>query len=308
LSEDCKNQILVFDVGGSHIAASVFSPMGMTLGPLSTVPVPGSASPAEFFDAFESLTKSVLPAPVSPDGVAIAMPNPFDSDRGVSYMKHKYRQLYGIALRPGLAERLRCDSDRIHFLNDAAAFLMGELAKGAATGVCRSVGITLGTGVGSAFAADGRIVVKSRGVPPGGEIWDLPYRDSIVEDVISTSAIQRMYEQLTGIRAEVRDIATAGSEHPQVRQTFERFGTELGKVLRSTCLEFGPERIVIGGGISRSAGLFLPSAENELVDTGIQLRVSELFERAPLIGAGVSWTQKDTEETKPPKREPTSVA
>jgi glucokinase len=308
LSEDCNNPILVFDVGGSHIAASVFSLMGMTLGPLSTVPVTGSASLAEFLGALESLTKRVLPAPVSPDGVAIAMPNPFDADRGVSYMKHKYQQLYGIALRPGLAERLKCDPDRIHFLNDAAAFLIGELAQGAATGVCRSVGITLGTGVGSAFAVDGKIVGKGRGVPPGGEIWDLPYRDSIVEDVISTSAIQRMYERLTGMRAEVRQIASLGSEHPQVRPTFERFGTELGKVLRCTCLEFGPERIVVGGGISRSARLFLPSAENELADTGMQLRVSELFERAPLIGAGVSWKQRDMAETNPPKREPTSVA
>ena len=125
---------------------------------------------------------------------------------------------------------------------------------------------------------------------------------------MSTSAIQRMYEQLTGIRAEVREIATLGSEHPQARPTFARFGTELGKVLRYTCLEFSPERIVVGGGISRSAGLFLPSAENELVDTGMQLRVSELFERAPLIGAGVSWKQKEMAETKPSKREPTSVA
>jgi hypothetical protein len=44
------------------------------------------------------------------------------------------------------------------------------------------------------------------------------------------------------------------------------------------------------------------------VNPGIQLRISELFERAPLIGAGVSWKQKDLPETKPPKREPTSVA
>jgi hypothetical protein len=40
----------------------------------------------------------------------------------------------------------------------------------------------------------------------------------------------------------------------------------------------------------------------------MQLRVSELFERAPLIGAGVSWKQRDMAETNPPKREPTSVA
>ena len=49
--------------------------------------------------------------------------------------------------------------------------------------MCRSVGLTLGTGVGSAFAVDGKIVGKGRGVPPGGEIWDLPYRESIVEEI-----------------------------------------------------------------------------------------------------------------------------
>jgi len=45
----------------------------------------------------------------------------------------------------------------------------------------------------------------------------------------------------------------------------------------------------LGGGISRAAGLFLASAENELADLEIHLRVSDLLERAPLIGAGVNW-------------------
>jgi hypothetical protein len=37
----------------------------------------------------------------------------------------------------------------------------------------------------------------------------------------------------------------------------------------------------------------LPAAQKELSDISIQLRVSDLFERAPLIGAGISWTQKN---------------
>ena len=174
-------------------------------------------------------------------------------------------------------------------MNDAAAFLIGELFHGAANGVRRAVGIVLGTGVGSAFAVDEQIVVTGRGVPPDGEIWNLPYRDSTVENFISTRSIQRRYEDLTGIRAEVRDIAALGIENPQVRQTFAAFGKELGEVLRNTCLEFAPQRILLSGGISRAAGLFLAAAEKELNDPGVHLQVSNLFERAPLIGAGVSW-------------------
>jgi glucokinase len=307
LSEDCQHQILAFDVGGSHIASSVFSAGGMSLGALSRIPAPANGSAEEFFKAFELLAAKLLPASLSPCGVSVAMPNPFDYDRGVSYMEHKYQQLYGIDLRSGLSERLGCDPARIHFLNDAVAFLMGELTQGAATGVSRAIGITLGTGVGSAFSVNGKIVVDGRGVPPGGETWNLPYGGGIVENVISTRAIQRMYAQLTGSRAEVHEIASLAGDHPQARETFECFGKDLGKVLRHICLEFAPERIVFGGGISRAAGLFLQAAERELADFSVQLRVSDLFERAPLIGAGVSWQQKDVAGRRQPEREPTGI-
>jgi len=118
-------------------------------------PVAGDSSPAEFIAAFDALAQCVADS-VSLAGVAVAILNPFDCDRGISYMRHKYQQLYGTDLRQGLAGRLKVDPACIHFLNDAAAFLTGELYQGAATGG-RAIGITLGTGVGSAFAVDGKV-------------------------------------------------------------------------------------------------------------------------------------------------------
>jgi glucokinase len=219
------------------------------------------------------------------------MPNPFDYERGISYMKHKFQQLYGIELRHPLSQCLHCGPANILFLNDAAAFLIGELSQGAARNIDRAVGITLGTGVGSAFAVDGEIAVAGYGIPPGGEIWNLPYLGSTVEDVISTRAIQRQYLDLTGGSAEVREIANLAADSGTARQTLERFGTELGKVLRHICGEFAPQRIVFGGGISRAAEFFLPAAAHEMAQPATQLCVSELFDRAPLVGAGVRWKQ-----------------
>jgi glucokinase len=248
---------------------------------------------------FRSLRDKTLPDSSSASGVAVAIPNPFDYDQGVSHMEHKYQRLFGTDLRRGLSERLDCDARSIHFLNDADAFLMGELHQGAARGVTRAVGVTLGTGVGSAFAVDKTIVTHGAGVPKGGGVWNLPYGGGIVEDAVSTRAIQRIYEQLTGTCAEVRDIAHLVAQDSHARQTFDIFGRELGRVLRHTCLLFAPDRIIIGGGISQAASLFQQATEAELGPLSARLCVSELFDLAPLVGAGISWMQTHMTTTLP---------
>jgi predicted NBD/HSP70 family sugar kinase len=51
---------------------------------------------------------------------------------------------------------------------------------------------------------------------------------------------------------------------------------------------FAPDVIVLGGGISRAAQLFLPAAQSELAGSGLRLRVSELQDSAPLVGCAVA--------------------
>jgi glucokinase len=291
--DPCCAPILVFDVGGSHMAAGVFHPQSNSLGEIRDLHVLPGAESELFFKTFESLVSITLPAPATPPGIAIAIPSPFDYEHGISHMRHKFQLLYGVDLRSELSRRLGCPPDHIHFLNDAAASLIGEIHQGAARGARRATGITLGTGVGSAFAADGKIVVEGPGVPAAGEIWNQPHREGIVEDYLSTLAIQRSFEELTGKRPQVCDIASSTSHRQEAQQSFERFGTELGKVLRQICGGFAPDRIVVGGGIARAADRFLVAAKAQLGDFQDRLFVSELFERAPLIGAGISWINRN---------------
>jgi glucokinase len=287
-----SDYILVFDVGGSHIAASTSGFNGLALEAVQSVAMSKTKGLPQFLESLVALAKRVLPQTASPVGISIAMPNPFDYRRGISYMRHKFEYLYGIELHSKLAKALGCPPDRIQFLNDAAAFLMGEIQQGAAWGMRRVVGITLGTGVGSAFATAGEIVTQGRGVARGGEIWNLSYKDGIVEKFVSALAIQENYEQKTGQWEEVQVIANLSETKPEAMQTFEQFGKELANVLRDTCVGFKPERIILGGGISRSAALFLPTAEQELAGLGLKLCVSQLRERAPLVGAAAYWMKK----------------
>ena len=84
-------------------------------------------------------------------------------------------------------------------------------------------GITLGTGLGSAFIDDGEIVRTGARVPPGGELYTRRFRDAPVEETISRAALLARY----GVRADegidVEQIAQrALAGEPAARRVFAR--------------------------------------------------------------------------------------
>jgi glucokinase len=284
-----QKSVLAYDIGGSHIAAAVCHADTYRLGPVFSTPHPGQETSEAFISAIHALglkASAGLP-PVA--GAELAFPGPFDFAAGVSWMKHKLPYLYGMDLRKEIAGRFGWGANQVRFLHDSAAFLLGEIGAGAARGVARTVGITLGTGIGSAFAVDGRVVTEGHGIPPAGEIWDLPYEGGIIEDSVSTRGIRGAYERRTGVNREVAELAKLVDTDAAAAEAFAEFGRHLGVALRIALADFAPQVIVLGGGISRSPQLFLPFAQNELKGMNAQFRVSALLDDAPLVGAGVEW-------------------
>jgi glucokinase len=288
-----ESRVLVYDVGGSHISAAVFDRKDRTVRGVVTEGYPSEQSIETFLNVLHSLGTRAAQDQADIPGVSIAMPGPFDYERGISWIQHKLAYLYGYDLRSGLAARMGKVAARVRFLNDGAAYLLGEITAGAARGVSRAVAITLGTGIGSAFAVDGHVLREGTGIPPGGEIWNLPYLGGILEDQISTRAIKRSYQSRTGEDREVAAIAVSAAQDAIAAEVFSEFGHTLGTGLRTVLAEFSPQVIVLGGGISRSAQLFLPAAQAELESPRVELRVSSLDEIAPLVGAGAAWFEAE---------------
>jgi glucokinase len=166
---------------------------------------------------------------------------------------------------------------------------LGEAGAGAAKGAAKAVGIMLGTGIGFAFVQDGGLNDTARGVPPGNEIWNLPFMDGIVEDLLSSRALERDYEARTAKHQSVAAIAQEAATDPDARAVFNTFGCHLGQVIKEIIAPLGPEVVVFGGGISRSSHLFLPAARNQINGLGIRLVPSVLLEKAPLLGAAMYW-------------------
>jgi glucokinase len=289
MAADLGSSVLVYDVGGSHVSAAVCHSGAYRLGLVVSAPHPVEETSDAFIDLLHSLGVEASNGERGLGGAELAIPGPFDFAAGISRMKHKLPYLYGVDLRGKLAERFGWQPDQVRFLLDSAAFLLGEIGAGEARGVGRAVGITLGTGIGSAFAVDGHVVTEGPGVPPGGEIWNLPYEGGIVEDFVSTRAIQRSYKLRTGALPIVARIAADAANDPDATEVFAEFGRHLGLALRMKLSEFDPDVVVIGGGISRSSHLFLPAAIKELAGLKMQLRVSALLDDAPLVGAAVAW-------------------
>jgi glucokinase len=259
------------------------------LGPVVQALHPAEQTCDAFVEVLCSLGMKASTGITGVAGAALAMPGPFDYEAGISHMRHKLPYLFGVDLRQLLARHFGWQPSQVRFLNDAAAYMLGEIGAGAARGVPRAVGITLGTGIGSAFAVNGRIVTEGPGVPSGGEIWNLPYGEGTIEDAISTRAIQDHYQQRAGALCKVSEIAALAADHAEAAEVFIAFGRHLGLALRQILAEFTPDVVVIGGGISRSAHLFLSAAQQELQGLNLQLRVSTLLDNAPLVGAAVAW-------------------
>lgn len=291
--------VLTYDVGGSHVSAGLIDLADLRVARVTGAPLAGVDTFNAFADLLHSLGTQAAAGETNIAGASLAVPFPFDCEAGMSLMEHKLTALYRKDLRGALAQRFAWPRDRFRFLNDAGAYLLGEVGAGAVQGAARAVGLTLGTGIGCAFAIDGVQVREGEGVPPGGEIWDYPYAGGTVEDLISTRAVKSDYLAHTGRELEVSAIAAGADRDADAREVFETFGMHLGQVLHDVIAPFHPDMVVIGGGIARSAALFLPTAEREINGLGFRVVQSALWDQAPLVGAAHFWREQTLEAHKP---------
>ncbi|MCI0516146.1 ROK family protein [candidate division KSB1 bacterium] len=228
-------------------------------------------------------------------GMGIGIPGPFDCERGISLIQgvDKYEAIYGLNLRQEFRQRLGLAATfPILFEFDSWVFLRGEAWQGAGQGFSRLIGLTLGTGFGSAFMIAGEPVGTGPGVPPLAWIGGLPYRDGLLDDMISRRGILRHYAELTGQDTPALDVgdiaARAYRNEPAARQVFEAMGAFLGHALIPLVQAFQAEAMIVGGKIAKSFTLFnLPlEAEFNRAQLPITIRPASNIDQSAVLGAG----------------------
>jgi glucokinase len=330
----------VLEVGGTHVTAALIvgSPaeesdsVGPSAGDHSDAPAGATGPGTPWRVLAGSVARQHLNADASGDellealaetanalGTAhngqwgVALPGPFDYPNGIALYEHvgKFDHLKGVDVRAGLAERLRPAPKHIAFLNDADAFGMGEFAVGAAGASRRATCITLGTGVGSTFLADGVPVKSGPHVPPDGSCYQLTYRGRLLEEAVSRRAIRREYAAIRRLSADESGIAEfKDTQVPDVREIAElsRSGdtgatrvlenafAALGEAAGPYLLSFGTEVLIVGGSMAGSWKIVEPAIRRGLTTAcpelaSLPISKAERSEEAGLIGAAV-WTHR----------------
>ena len=274
-------RVAALDLGGTHVSAATVDVGLSAVVPASQVRtelVSGSGR-EELLDRIGDTASAAVSGGV--DAAGVAAPGPFDYARGICLLEHKLKSLHGTDLRGELAVVLSLAPENVRFLNDAEAFLLGEWWAGAARGHDRALGITIGTGLGSAFLEHGRIVRTGSGVPSEGALYRRLFHGAPVEERISRGAVLARYGE-EGV--DVAQIAVRAREgERRAREAFDVLSTDLADFLRPWLRAFDPTCLVVGGSIARSWDLLQGRLDS--LATGVVVTPAEHIDEAPLLGA-----------------------
>jgi glucokinase len=275
------------DIGGSHITAALVDIDNKQLLDDSTCrqEIRPCASVDELLQGWAGcIAKATGSTEIQK--VCLAMPGPFDYVEGICLIRdqNKYPGLYGVNIRQRLSELLNIDPSYIYLRNDAACFLQGEVFSGTVAGATHVIGLTLGTGLGTAIYKDG--------MAESADLWNMPFKDSIAEDYISSGWFTKRYHALNGKPIDgVKELASLAHIDEHIRQIFEEFGINLAEFLNRFIESANPDAVVIGGNISLAFPFFSEPVRRQvgILNPGVRIYKSAKGENAALIGAVSSW-------------------
>jgi glucokinase len=279
--------VIALDVGGSSVKSGVVR-AGGRVHRRAYAPIDSSGTAEQIVAALQSaierhmrhIRRGTL------RGIAFGFPGPFDYSRGVSYIgdvQKKYDAIYGLDLRAALRGRLGVGDLPIVFRNDAEAAIVGEARYGAARGYDRLIGVTLGTGCGSAFLERGTPVRSGDRVPPNGELYAELYHGAMADDLFSARGLRaRLQATDPAIDNLANAAAAALAGDTRLSAGFAAFGSDLGAFLAPYVRDFGAEIVLVLGGIARSLGLFQSNLASMLP---VPVLAGALGTDAALLGA-----------------------
>lgn len=209
----------------------------------------------------------------------------------------------------------------VYLTNDANAAAIGEMIYGGAKGMKNFIMVTLGTGLGSGFVANGQLIYGSDGfagelghviVSPNGRQCGCG-RNGCLETYVSATGVKRTaYKMMAKYNypSELRTVpfnemtAKMVSEAAQkgdmiAINTFKYTGKMLGEALANAVAITSPEAIFLFGGLAKAGNLlFEPTKDHmemnllKIFSNKVKLLPSQLDKNAAIYGASaLVWSE-----------------
>ena len=270
--------VLGVDVGGTKVAVAAVE--GVTATRTKEHPTVTVSSDA-LLDGVEHVVRDVIGDAGQPEAIGVGVPSQIEFATGTVETSVNI-PLTGVPLREELGRRFRVP---VYVDNDANC---AALAEAHMVGVSHLVMLTLGTGVGGGVVIDGMIFRGAHGL--GAELGHIavnpdgppcpgncPNRGCL-EAYCSGQALERDGTELASDKPDShlatrldadgrltarRLVAAAEDGDADALLIMENFGRMLGIGIANYVNIFEPERLAIGGGISRASHLFFDRAVQE---------------------------------------------
>jgi len=281
-----KRIVMTLDAGGTNFVFSAIQSNGPIVDEI-TCPSNGDDLQkclAGIVDGFRAVRDKLREAPIA---ISFAFPGPADYPHGIiGDLGNLPAFRGGVALGPMLEETfglpvfINNDGDLYAYGEAIAGFLPhvnGLLENaGSAKRYRNLLGLTLGTGFGAGIVHDGTLFLGDNSI--AGEIWLLRNKlrpEMNIEEHASIRGIRRIYAREAGINFddapepkilfEIVKERTTGNR-PAAIAAFREMGEAVGDAI-ANAITLIDGIVVIGGGLSGAADVFLPSIVKEMNGT-----------------------------------------
>lgn len=280
------------DLGGTNVRVAVVTEFGDILEDVKAPSLSDQGPEIVLNNIIEMIDSLKLKEGV--EGVGVGIPGPVDTENGYVTLATNIKDFAYFPVVKYLSERLNLP---VYMDNDANVAGLAEALVGAGKGKRIVYYVTHSTGIGGALVVNGQVVSGNFGY--AGEIANIvidPSRPKInhlnpgaVENWASGDALIRIGKEKIS-----EDITSAGdifalyqNEDPIATEIINNMVVDFASVLSAIAHVVEPHVFVIGGGVSKSANLYLNrviEVYNTLVHPGMR---NTKFELAKLDEPGV---------------------
>jgi predicted NBD/HSP70 family sugar kinase len=231
-------------------------------------------------------------------GVGIGIPGPVDRERGTIGSSTILPGWLGVRVAEVMEQRLQLP---VEIDNDANLGALAELTWGAGRGCSNFAYVKASTGVGAGIVVEGKLLRGASGtagelghttINEGGALCYCGNRGCL-ETVASGPAIIHLVGRRHGENPTLSQVvALAAAGDVGCRRAISDAGREIGVAVAGLCNLINPERVIVGGLLSRAGDLLLDAIRASIRRCAVQAAaervevVSALFvERAELLGS-----------------------
>ncbi|MDH6427856.1 sugar kinase [Paenibacillus odorifer] len=272
-----ESYVVGIDLGGTKIAAALFDSKGTVL-KRELMETAGARTAKEVVQRMIDMIRSVSEGrPLR--GVGLASPGAVNSQDGIVIHGTNLPEWDNVPLKHWMELELGVE---VKVVNDANAAAWGEYVRGAGKGADNMVYVTFSTGIGAGIVIDGKLLLGKNSfagelghniIDPNGTecscgrfgCWEVfasgtAIRDMALRSMESSPSMITELANINGEKITSRHVFEAMAlNDPVAVEVIDRSIHYMALGLANAVHTFNPDRIVIGGGVSKAGDLLFPA-------------------------------------------------